>query len=173
MGSFNGFLRLRCFFRHQSWKLDMLVTYFRMEQFRWTARRTSPCTSPGSSLKGKMCSLLNQRIYVTWLRDWCLKKRLNLRNPLKHPIAIPKLVFSLKNEKTHHNHFPPYNSCVKQVCKQTWFKITLAQFWKHFGVLGPAIKQNLTFVLEKVKLLKKCPPLVYSIPRSWLLQKIE
>ena len=39
---------------------------------------------------------------------------------------------------------------------------------KYFGVLRPPIEQNLTLVLEKVKLLKKCPPLIY---RFMLLSK--
>ena len=57
---FFGFLRSWRFFWHQSWKLDMLVAYFKIEQLRWTARRTSPCTSPGSSLEGKTSSRLCQ-----------------------------------------------------------------------------------------------------------------
>ena len=37
----------------------------------------------------------------------------------------------------------------------------LAQFGNYFVVLGPLMEQNLTFVLQKIKLKKNCPPLVY------------
>ena len=52
------------------------------------------------------------------------------------------------------------NPFVKSKCKLTWLKIILAQFWNYFGVLGPLIEQNLTAVMQKVKRLKKCPPLI-------------
>ena len=43
------------------------------------------CMGMSFSLSTSNGPSLNNLIYVACLQDWCLKKRLNLRNPIKHP----------------------------------------------------------------------------------------
>ena len=87
MECFIGLLRSRRFFRHLSCKH---VTYI-----RWFSKiLLLPIKDKAGEVHGDVplavhlnCSILKYATSMSGCQDWCLKKRLDLRNPKKHPIA--------------------------------------------------------------------------------------